>query len=390
MPQFFDLAQAFVNNFSQRDELGASLCLHHKGQVVVDLWGGIADQTTGMPWVRDTISVIFSATKPATALCIHLLEERGLISLDAPIADYWPEYARNGKSLTTIRMTLDHTAGVPAIQTMLKADCLTDHDYMITMLEQAAPIWQPGSRTAYHPLTMGFILAEIVQRVDGRSLGRFFADEIAKPLGLDFWIGLPEIYEPRVAPIYSYRPPKEAMPTPFSTAIREQGSPQNLFLFNHGDWQARGVNTIAGRRAEIGAANGITNAVGLAGLYASLIPNGLLGLSKARLSSFSQATSATHVDGMLLQPTRFGPGFMLRMDNRKIELADSMILGANAFGHVGAGGSLGFFDPKEKLAFGYTMNKMGPGFLLNQRGQTLVDAAYNCIEIADKKYDLEM
>lgn len=378
-PDFVRLGETFASNFIYRDELGASVCLYHRGRAVVNLWGGTADPEAGRRWDADTVGLVFSATKPATALCIHLLEERKLIELDAPLAGTWPEYVAGGKGGTTLRMVLDHTAGIPALRPPLKRDCLTDHAYMAAMLAAAEPFWEPGSRTAYHPLTGGFILAEVVRRVDGRSLGRFFAEEIAKPLGLDFWIGLPDEIEPRVAPMLGYRPPKGTPQTRFTTAVREEGTLQNLFFFNHGDWQARGMNTPAGRAAEIGAASGITNAESLAALYAALVPGGPLGFSSERLDSFWQASSATHLDGMLLQPTRFGPGFMLRMDNRAGGRGDSLIIGPRAFGHVGAGGSVGFRDPEADLSFGYTMNRMGPGFLLNERGQALVDAAYECV-----------
>jgi len=176
--EFAPVAQRFAANFAQRDELGASLCIIYKGRVITDLWGGLAEAETCRRWDRDTISVIFSATKAATALCIHLLAQRGRIELDSFVADYWPEYGAASKAATTIRMVLDHTAGVPALREPLKPDCLTDHTYMAERIAAAEPFWDPGSRTAYHPLTMGFILAEILRRIDGRSLGRFFADEI--------------------------------------------------------------------------------------------------------------------------------------------------------------------------------------------------------------------
>lgn len=387
-PEFTPVAESFARNFAQREERGASVCLIHKGQVVVDLWGGFADVDASRPWSRETVSVIFSATKAATAICIHLLAERGRIDLDAAVTEYWPGYGAAGKAGTTVRMVLDHTAGIPALYAPLKPDCLTDHAYMAEMIAAAEPVWEPGSRTAYHPLTMGFVLAELVRRVDGRSLGRFFAEEVAGPLGLDFWIGLPEEQEWRVAPVIGYRPPKNAHATRFTNAARTPGTLQNLFFFNHGDWQARGVNTRCGRAAEIGAANGITNAAGLAKLYAAFVPGGSLGWSPERLASFGQATSATHLDGMLLQPTRFGSGFMLNMDNREGARGDSMIVGRRAFGHVGAGGSIGFCDPESELAFGYMMNRLGPGFLLNPRGQALVDAAYASIAAMSARHPL--
>ncbi len=374
--EFTSVADAFIANFTERAEVGASVCVFHRGRRVVNLWGGIADPQTGRSWEEDTICIIWSATKPATALCIHLLAERGMLDLDAPIAEIWPEYAAEGKGVTTTRMVLDHTAAVPVVSAALKLDCLLDPAYMAEKIAAQNPFWEPGSRTAYHPLTGGFILAEVVRRLDGRDLGRFFADEIATPLGLDFWIGLPEEQETRTAPIISYRPPRDEPPGNFLLAARQLGSLQNLFLFNHGDWKAKRVNTRAGRKAVIGAASGMTNAAGLAGLYAALRPDGPLGFSEQRRRSFCDVSSATHLDGMLLQPTRFGPGFMLRMDNRPHGRGDSLLIGPHAFGHVGAGGSVGFRDPDADLAFGYTMNRQGPGFLLNPRGQSLVDATY--------------
>lgn len=377
-PAFCDVGEAFASNLMSRTEDGASLCVYHQDRIVADLWGGCADPANGLPWTRETVSLIFSATKAATAICIHLLEQRGKLSLEQPVAEIWPEFAQNGKHTITLRMVLDHTAGLPIITSPLKADCLVDHTFMADAIAAAAPLWPPGTRSAYHPLTGGFILAEIVKLVDGRTLGRYFAEEIAEPVGLDFWIGLPAEIEPRVAPMIPHRPAKNRKSTPFAEAARTAGSLQNLWFFNHGDWQTGGMNTRAGRAAEIGAANGITNAAGLAGLYHALRPNGPLGLDQERLLGFSEASSATHRDGMFLQPMRYGPGFMLRMDNRASNRGDSMIIGRGAFGHVGAGGSIGFRDPELGIAFGYTMNRMGPGFLLNERGQGLVDAAYGC------------
>lgn len=374
-PRFAAVAEAFARNFTDRDEAGASVALVHDGRLVVDLWGGAA--TADRPWQADDLVVVFSATKAATALSLHLLAERGRLDLDRPVAGYWPEFAGNGKDRATVRMILDHTIGLPVLRPQLKADCITDAAYMIDHLAAETPFWEPGTRTGYHPLTMGFLAAEVVHRVDGRSLGRFFAEEIAGPLGLDFWIGLPEEHEARVAPVIIHRPPRDAQATPFLLAAREPGSIANLFVFNSGDFAVRGVNTRAGHAAEIGAAGGITNARGLAGLYAALVPGGPLGFSADTLAGFAEASSATHLDATLLQPMRFGPGFMLRMDNRRRpQPADSLVIGHHAFGHVGAGGSVGFADPAAGIAFGYAMTRMGPGLLLNPRGQSLVDAAY--------------
>ena len=380
---FERLAECFVANFTTHGERAASVSVMHKGREVAHLWGGLArrvDQEEAAQWTEDTVCVVFSTTKAATAVCVHLLAARGRLDLDAPVAVYWPEFAAHGKDAITVRMVLDHSAGLPAVRAPLKPDCLTDHAYMTAAIADSEPYLPPATRTAYHPVTGGFILAEIVRRVDGRSLGAFFDAEIACPLDLDFWIGLPEEQENRVALIEHFVPQKGSAPTAFGTALREQGSLQNLFFFNHGDWMARGVNTRAGRMAQIGAASGVTNAASLARFFDALRPGGALGLTADALSGFGQASSATHLDAMLLQPTRFGPGFMLRMDNRGYggtPVGDSFLIGETAFGHVGAGGSFGFHDPAADLSMGYAMTQMGGGFLVNPRGAALIQCAYD-------------
>ena len=381
---FEPLADTFARNFTERGEAAASCSVIWKGQEVAHLWGGVVERPDGSTatWDESTVSIIFSATKPATAACIHMLAASGRIDLDAPVAAYWPEFAQNGKQSVSIRMVLDHSAGLPALRLPLKPDCLTDHLYMADHLANETPFFKPGMRTAYHPVTGGFLLAELVCRVDGRTLGRFFSEEIAGPLGLDYWIGLPEAQEPRVALIRAFYPEKGGASTPFGLALRETGSLQNLFFFNHGTWMSRDVNTPAGRAAEIGAASGVTNARSLARFFDALRPGSGLGLDASTIEGFGNASSATHLDAMLLQPTRFGPGFMLRMDNRRADgppAGDSFRIGFRAFGHVGAGGSFGFRDPERDLSMAYTMTQMGPGFLVNPRGQGLIDSAYDCI-----------
>lgn len=382
-PGYETVAETFVRNFAEHGEVGASLCVKVQGETVVDLWGGSADPAVGRAWEEDTVCTVFSCTKAATAFCAHLLAERGQLDLDVPVVSLWPEYAAEGKECTTTRMMLDHTAGLPAIREPLKADCLLDWDYMCGKLAAEAPFWQPGTRSSYHAVTFGYLVGEMVRRAAGLSLGQYFADEIAGPLGIDYWIGLPEAVESRVAPIILYRPGKDEPRTPFMAEAVKRGSVSNLFVFNHGDWMAGGVNTRAGRAAEIGAAGGVTNGRGLAGLFAAMVSEEAakpLGFSAATLTGFGQCSAASHKDATLKVPVRFGPGFMLSMDNRRRVMGDdSVILGPQAFGHVGAGGSLGFADPQHGLAFGYAMNRQGPGLFLNERGQGLVDATYRAL-----------
>ena len=260
-------------------------------------------------------------------------------------------------------------------------DALTHPDWMVRELERQLPFWAPGTAVGYHALTYGFLAGEIVRRVTGRSLGQVFRERIALPLELDFHIGLPAAEEGRVAPIDIWRPGPGAKPTNFMLAAKEPGSISNLFVFNSGDWAGRGVNTRAGRAAEIGAANGVGNARALARMFSALATGGqALGFSADDVAGFSLASSATHRDATLQLPTRFGPGFMLGMDNRhKARGGESLIFGRNAFGHVGAGGSVGFADPEARLGFGYTMNRQGAGLLLNPRGQRLIDATYRAL-----------
>lgn len=384
-PGFERVAEAFQQNFDTNGEVGASVCLSVNGETVVDLWGGTADRKTGAPWTRDTVSIVFSCTKGATALCAHILASQGKLDLDAPVTERWPEFGRHGKERVTTRMMLDHSAGVPVLRAKVKDQGPYEWDYMTAQLAEEEPFWPPGTRNGYHGFTFGWTVGEMVRRASGRSLGTFFQEEVAQPLGLDFWIGLPEAIEPRVAPVMPFPLKAEDAKTPFlrDLATDKQSIPA-LFFLNVGAWRTGGANTRAGHAAEIGAANGITNARGLAGMYAPLANGGGKLVDAKTLSRMAEVSMATHDDATLRIPTRFALGFMKSMDNRQRSLGaklfgedvDSVILGSAAFGHVGAGGSLGFADPAAGLAFGYSMNQMGPGLLMNARGQALVDAAY--------------
>lgn len=384
-PGFERVAEAFEANLKSKGEIGASVCLTVGGDTVVDLWGGVADPKTKAPWTRDTVSIVFSCTKGATALCAHVLASRGELDLDAPVSALWPEFAQHGKERVTTRMMLDHSAAVPAVRAKVKDDGPYDWAYMTQRLADEVPFWEPGTRNGYHGFTFGWTVGEMVRRASGKSLGTFFREEIAGPLGLDFWIGLPEEIEPRVAPIVAHVYKAADAVTPFMRDLStNKESVAALFYFNNGAWRTGGANTRAGHAAEIGAANGITNARGLAGMYAPLANGGGDLVDATTLARMGEVSMATHDDATLRIPTRFALGFMKSMDNRKRSMAatlwgedcDSVIMSSAAFGHVGAGGSLGFADPVAGMSFGYTMNRMGPGLLMNERGQSLVDAAY--------------
>jgi CubicO group peptidase (beta-lactamase class C family) len=393
-PGFERVAEAFRENFDAKGEVGASVCLTVGGETVVDLWGGTADQKTGAEWTKDTVSIVFSCTKGATAICAHVLASRGKLDLDAPVVELWPEFAKNGKGHATTRMMLDHSVGVPALRAKVKESGPYEWDYMTARLADEEPFWSPGTRNGYHGLTFGWTVGEMVRRASGVSLGTFFQDEIARPLGLDFWIGLPEAIEPRVAPMIPHVTKAADAKTPFLVDLGTRpDSIASLFFFNVGAFFfTKGANTRAGHAAEIGAANGITNARGLAGMYAPLAQGGGKLVDGKTLARMGEVSMATHDDATLRIPTRFALGFMKSMDNRKRSVGaklfgpdvDSVIMGSAAFGHVGAGGSLGFADPVAGFSFGYTMNRMGAGLLMNERGQALVDAAYRSLGYTNK------
>ena len=381
-PAFLGVLDAFLENFGHRDELGASVCLTIEGRTVVDLWGGLKVRA-GAAWEADTLCIVHSCTKGASALCAHMAADRGQLDLDAPVARYWPEFAAAGKEAAQVSMMLDHSVGVPAIREPLPKGSIYDYDCMCARVAAEAPFWPPGARNGYHGLTSAWTVGEMVRRSTGKRLGRFLADEVAGPLGIDFWIGLPEAFEPRVAPMVAYPPDERARNSRIAVAVRaDRASPTGLFMLNGGGYEP---NTRAGHAAEIGSANGITNARGLAGLYAPLANGGTLDgvrlVGPDTLTRMARVSVASHDDATLRIPTRFSLGFMKSIDNRALDNADdcSAVLSEAAFGHVGAGGSIGFADPESKMSFGYAMNRMGAGILLNDRGQSLIDAAYRAL-----------
>jgi CubicO group peptidase (beta-lactamase class C family) len=380
-PRFMAVADEFERNFRERGEVGASVAVTVEGKTVADLWGGQARD--GEAWKRDTVCVVFSCTKGATALCAHVLASRGLLDIEAPVREYWPEFARNGKEDATVRMMLDHSVGVPTFRHALKPKAANDWTYMCERLEAEEAFWKPGTRNGYHMINFGWTVGEIVRRVSGRSLGTFFREAIAGPLGLEFWIGLPEEVEPRVAPMIPYVREKGEPLSAFELAVvQDRASISALALVNGG-----GFNTAdrESRAAEIGGGGGIANGRALAGMYAPLACGGSLGgvklVDALTLTRMGQVSMATNEDATLMIPTKFALGFMKSMDNRRAPAGrnDSAILSGPAFGHVGAGGSIGFADPEAGMSLGYAMNRMGKGILLNNRGQSLVDAAYRSL-----------
>lgn len=381
-PRFRAIVDAFAENFDARDEVGASCAVTLEGKPVLDIWGG-KKARDGEAWDRDTVSIVFSCTKGASALCAHMAADRGLLDLDAPVTKYWPEFGQAGKEETRVSMMLDHSVGLPHLRAQLKNGAFYDYDHMVDLLAKESPFWKPGTRNGYHAVTSAWTVGEMVRRSTGKRLGQFFASEVAKPLDLDFHIGASEEVSARVAPVIAMMPDPAAPPSRLViAAMADRESPSALFLFNGGGFNP---NSREAHAAEIGSANGISNGRGLAGLYAPLANGGALGgtrlVGSETLTRMARTSVSTHEDATLMIPTRFSLGYMKTMDNRALENAEncSVVLSDAAFGHVGAGGSIGFADPEAKMSFGYSMNRMGLGILLNDRGQSLVDATYRSL-----------
>lgn len=371
-------AQRFINNFSL-GELGGSFSVVAGGLRVVDVWGG---QTApeGSTWNADTLTIFFSCSKIISALVIHHLIANGQLDLDAPLSRVWPEL-RAGQRGGTLRMALSHTLGLPALERKLKQGAYNDHEYMAAQLEKQEPLWEPGTRVGYHPITYGFLLGELVRRVSGTTLGRYFKETLAKPLDLDLHIGLPEKDLTRFAPCRPYRPGREDPLKHVALASQRIGSIQHLWLYNAGLWGMEAINSSESLKAEIPAANGVGNSRSLAALLAIFLNHARLeslGFSQDTLPLLTSVSAASQKDATLLGSSRFANGLMMSIDNRSDPGADSFIMGRSGFGHVGMGGSFGFCDPEAGVSAAYVMNQQGHGILLNERGQGLIDATYRC------------
>jgi CubicO group peptidase (beta-lactamase class C family) len=380
--EFQAVADQFITNFDG-EEVGASLCITIGGETVVDLWGGLKAGKDPEHWEEDTVSVVFSCTKGATALCAHHLIDQGSLDIHEKVGFYWPEFATNGKEDATVEMMLNHSVGVPALREPIKEGGYCDWDYMVDRLSAEAPFWKPGTRNGYHMMTFGWTVGELVRRVSGKSLGTYFREHIAEPLALDFSIGLPEDQHARVSRMQRWRPKKGEQPAPFTLAmLNDRNSLQYLAFMNSGKHKTDSTQSYL---AELGGGGGIANARALAGMYAPLanggIHKGVRIVSEDHIQRMRSVSVATLEDATLLMPSRFGLGFMRSMDNRHRASGnmETMILGRGGFGHAGAGGSVGFADPEAALSLGYSMNQMGAGILVNQRGQALVDATYRCL-----------
>jgi len=372
--RFGPVRRAFERNFDELGDIGAAVSVHLDGETVVDLWGGVADPATDRGWTRDTAALVFSTTKGLTAVCALLLWQRGELDLDAPVADVWPEFAAAGKGAVTTRHLLSHQAGLPAFDLPITVEECHDADLVAARLAAQAPTWEPGTAHGYHALTYGWLVGEVVRRVSGRRVGRFLAEEVTCPLGLETWLGLPLELEPRVARLQPMRLDDLAAiqlderTQALTAALLDPDTLTHRVFFNPPvDLNGEAFNSPALHQAEWPAAGGITTARSLARLYGELACDRLL--DPATLD----AATTPIVDGpdrVLIVRSSFGLGFALPSEVVRYGPA------GRGFGHDGAGGSVGFADRRAGIGFGYVMNQMGISLGVDERVDGLVRAVY--------------
>ena len=406
-PAFRQVGDEFRTNFTERGETGAALCVVVEGRTVIDLAGGwVGRPGSGRVWQPDMLVNIFSASKGLLAVCLARLFGQGLLDMAAPVSRYWPEFGAAGKSAITVAQLLSHQAGVPSVQRRLPPDAMIQQDVMSSALAAQEPWWEPGTAHGYHPNTFGFLVAELVLRVTGRSVGTMLREEVAGPLGADVHIGLADRQHARVADfLWPGQAPPEVEPQRLTQAQliaavglggglgededddpkRTGGNTATVDLdkmqvmeynvyFNPSRLSGAGgfVNTPEWRRAEIPSANGHATARGLARIYEALARWGHAdGIQVADKAILEQMTveQAYGTDVVLHRPSRYGVAFQLTQPERPLGPSP------RAFGHFGAGGTLGFCDPDADVAFGYVIGSMGPRWQ-NPRYRALIDALY--------------
>jgi CubicO group peptidase (beta-lactamase class C family) len=376
------VADAFRRNFSSRKEIGAAVAAYRDDRKVVDLWGGYRSGITQAPWEHDTVVIVFSTTKGVVALALALAVSRGYLSYDARVADYWPEFAQSGKDSVTVRQLLSYQAGLAVASPPLTLDDLADPPKMSAKLAPQAPAWTPGAWHGYHPWMLGHYLSELIRRTDpaGRTLGQFFGEEIAKPLGLDFYIGLPaSVDRDRVAHLHAWSvaqmlfhlhtlPPRFALAMMNPRSLTARASmPPGVKVFDD-------FNRDELRVVEMPAGNGIGTARSIAQLYGNAATGGSeIGLSSTTLEALKKpAVPPTNGlrDKLLHADVSWSLGFL--------KPPTPIIFGSSdhAFGTAGAGGSFGFADPDTGTGFAYVTNKMGFHLISDPRELALRQALF--------------
>ena len=370
--RFRRVRETFESAFERGAEVGAAVCLTLDGECVVDLWGGWMDRERRRPWQRDSLVNVFSTTKGMTALCAHRLVDQGKLDLDAPVADYWPEFGAAGKSDIRVRQLLSHQAGLPALRDPLPPEALFDWETMTRALAAERPWWEPGSRHGYHAVTFGWLVGEVVRRISKKSLGSYFRDEIAGPLHADFYIGFGPELDDRVARLIQ-GPVVKDQGVPLFERMMSDPDGMTAKAFLNPSVMGNVAMSRAWRGAEIPAANGHASAAAVATIYGAVACGEWDGVQVLSAEAVDRARQEQVYgeDAVLLLPTRIASGFMLAPPEEPC--------GPNprAFNHAGAGGSLGLCDPEARIGFGYVMNHMHMGaWLVDPRARALVAAVY--------------
>lgn len=381
-PGFQAVRAAFTENFARRGELGGACCVYWRGEKIVDLWGGIRNKRTGDPWEQDTMVIVHSATKGLAAMTLAVAHSRGWLDYDARVASYWPEFAQQGKETITVRQLLAHQAGLFAIDEPVDRSVVADLDRLAIVLARQRPAWEPGTRQAYHALSLGFYEGELLRRVDPqhRSLGQFFQDEIATPLGQDVYIRLPEeIPNARLATLSP--PSRLRMLTgfPLGFALQMVNRRSNIYralAINPGSTVYLDESRVYARNFEVPSGGGVGTARGIARAYGVFAAGGReLGLLQETLNLLAApAVPPTHgfFDECMKGLIQFSLGFMKCSPTWPFG-------GVRSFGSPGAGGSLGFADPDAGIGYAYVTSQMGTALTGDPRDLALRDALYSAL-----------
>jgi CubicO group peptidase (beta-lactamase class C family) len=363
--------EAFAENFALRDEIGASVAVVAHGEPVVNLWAGWADPARTRPWQEDTLTNVWSTTKPMTSLCAHLLMDRVGLDMDQPVASYWPEFAAAGKGDIPLRWVMSHRSGLSGLTVPVTVEDYEDWEKITTLLAAQEPLWEPGTVSGYHTITFGFLVGEVVRRVTGESVGRFFASEVAGPLDADFEIGLTEGDLGRCSDMQGVAPSEDEQAA--TARAYADAHPAALAALANPPLQGAEANAPGWRMAQIPAVNGHGTALALATIFGSLVD----GSERVICDTTVQAARTGQgrcTDLVLGVPLEFGLGFGLSGPEHHF--------GPNpdAFGHDGFGGSAVWADPDTGVAGAYVMNRMGMNLLDDERKMALIDGIYRSLD----------
>ena len=379
-PGFESVREAFVDNFTRRHELGGACCAFYNGAKVVDLWGGVRNAQTGEPWEQDTMAIVYSATKGLAAMTLAIAHSRGWLDYDERVCAYWPEFAQHGKERVTVRQLLAHQAGLYALDQPIDRTLVADLDRLAVVLARQKPAWQPGTRQAYHAITLGFYESELLRRVDPshRSVGQFFEDEIATPLGLDVYIRLPEdIPDSRLATMKRPSWIDLMRGFPLRLAIDAMNRRSKISRALRGSELPHDPRRVYARNLEIPSGGAVGTARAIAHAYSVFATGGReLGLRPETLALLAAPavppTRGFYDECMKIAGVPFSLGFM--------KSTPALPFGsASAFGSPGAGGAFGFADPEAAVGYAYVTSGMGTRLTGDPRDVALREALYEAI-----------